>query len=110
MVSMLTWKNQESIHYKSSEPQTFAALESLREKRGIVTGNLTTPYIFHWEDLTDNALEVEYPAGMTAGGFLDPCSDRLQMLASWDRMVLRRPILWCWGRIMIPGKCQPGQS
>ncbi len=38
---------------------------------GVVTGNLTTPYIFHWEDLTDNALEVEYPAGMTAGGFLD---------------------------------------
>jgi hypothetical protein len=46
-------------------------LESLKEKRSIVTGNLTTPYIFNFSNLKDGAIEIDYPPGQTAGGVLD---------------------------------------
>jgi hypothetical protein len=49
----------------------FVVLKSLKEKRGILTGNLTTPYIFNWGNLKAGPLVVEYPAGKTAGAFLD---------------------------------------
>ena len=50
---------------------TDIVLDSLKEKRGVVTGNLSTPYIFHFTSLKDGPLVVEYPGGTTAGGFLD---------------------------------------
>jgi len=37
----------------------------------VVTGNLTTPHIISWDNLSKGAIFVEYPAGKTAGGFLD---------------------------------------
>jgi hypothetical protein len=49
----------------------FVVLESLKEKRGIVTGNLTTPYIFNFISLASGPVQIDYPAGKTAGGVLD---------------------------------------
>jgi hypothetical protein len=45
--------------------------DSLREKRGIVTANLTTPYIFNWTNLSDGPVLIDYPPGQTADGVLD---------------------------------------
>ena len=71
LVSMTTWRNREAEAYGASKANDFVVLRSLREKRGIVTGNLTTPYIFNFSSLKEGPLVVEYPAGKTAGGTLD---------------------------------------
>jgi hypothetical protein len=71
LVSMTTWRDRQGKSYGSDGANDFAVLRSLREKRGIVTANLTTPYIFNFSNLKEGALVVEYPAGKTAGGILD---------------------------------------
>jgi hypothetical protein len=46
--------------------------DTLREKRGIVTANLTTPYMINFTVLEPGRpLVIDYPAGATAGGILD---------------------------------------
>lgn len=71
LVSMTTWRDQQGKAFGVEGPNDFVVLRSLKEKRGIVTGNLTTPYIFNFSTLKDGPLVVEYPAGKTAGGILD---------------------------------------
>jgi hypothetical protein len=71
LVSMTTWRDRQGKAYGSGGANDFAVLRSLKEKRGIVTANLTTPYIFNFSNLKDGPLVVEYPAGKTAGGILD---------------------------------------
>ncbi|WP_044208117.1 DUF1254 domain-containing protein [Flammeovirga sp. OC4] len=71
IVSMKTWGLQEDKAYDVAGLENFVVLKSLKEKRGIVTGNLTTPYIFTFSNLKDGAVKLQYPKGMTAGGFLD---------------------------------------
>jgi hypothetical protein len=71
LVSMTTWRDNEAAAYGVESPSDFVVLESLKEKRGIVTGNLTTPYIFNFSNLTDGPIQIDYPAGQTAGGVLD---------------------------------------
>ncbi len=70
-VSFYTWKIEQDKNYGTGDIGTFAVLKSLKEKRGIVTANLTTPYIFHFYNLNKGALVIDYPAGATAGGVLD---------------------------------------
>jgi hypothetical protein len=50
---------------------TFAVLESLREKRGIVTGNLTTTNNFQLVDLADGSIVIDHPPGPIAGAVID---------------------------------------
>jgi len=71
LVSVTTWRNRQASDYGAKNPSDFVVYESLKEKRGIVTGNLTTPYIFNFSDLGKGAIRVEYPPGKTAGGVLD---------------------------------------
>ncbi|AZQ63732.1 DUF1254 domain-containing protein [Flammeovirga pectinis] len=71
IVSMKSWGINEDAAYAAAGLENFVVLQSLKEKRGVVTGNLTTPYIFTFSNLQDGAVKVEYPKGMTAGGFLD---------------------------------------
>ena len=71
LVSMATWRDRQKAAFGATGPNDFVVLRSLKEKRGIVTGNLTTPYILCFSSLQDGPLVVEYPAGKTAGGFLD---------------------------------------
>ncbi len=71
VVSFYTWMKEQNKNYKTGQLGEFAVFKSLKEKRGIVTGNLTTPYIIQFYNLSNGALEVEYPAGKTASAFLD---------------------------------------
>jgi len=71
LVSITTWRDQQGPAYGVTKESDFVVLESLKEKRGIVTGNLTTPYIFNFISLKDGPLQIDYPAGKTAGGVLD---------------------------------------
>jgi hypothetical protein len=71
LVSITTWRDNQSKAYGVTSDTDFVVLESLKEKRGIVTANLTTPYIFNFINLKSGAVEIQYPAGQTAGGVLD---------------------------------------
>ncbi len=71
LVSMTTWRDAEAKAYGVTSETDFVVLKSLKEKRGIVTANLTTPYIFNFISLADGPLQIDYPAGQTAGGVLD---------------------------------------
>ena len=71
LVGMHAWHKEQDKNYGTGELGVFAVLESLKEKRGIVTGNLTTPYILSFYNLNNGALVVDYPSGATAGAVLD---------------------------------------
>jgi hypothetical protein len=71
LVSTTTRRDAQGAAFGTEEPGAFAVLETLKEKRGIVTANLTTPYIFNFTDLSDGPVQIDYPAGQTAGGVLD---------------------------------------
>jgi hypothetical protein len=71
LVSVATWRDNEGKAYGVEDRSDFVVLESLKEKRGIVTANLTTPYIFNFSNLKDGPIQIDYPAGLTAGGVLD---------------------------------------
>jgi len=71
LVSITTWRDNQAKAYGVTSDTDFVVLESLKERRGIVTANLTTPYIFNFIDLKSGPVQIEYPAGQTAGGVLD---------------------------------------
>lgn len=71
LVSMTTWRNEQAKAFGISGRGGFVVLESYNEKLGIVTANLTTPYIFNWDNVDGDPLFIDYPAGATAGGILD---------------------------------------
>jgi len=71
LVSFYTWKKEQDKNYETGKLGEFAVFKSLKEKRGVVTGNLTTPYIIQFYNLSNGAIEIEYPAGQTASGLLD---------------------------------------
>jgi hypothetical protein len=71
LVSVTTWRDNEGKDYGVKNETDFVVLESLKEKRGIVTANLTTPYIFNFSNLKNGPIQIDYPAGKTAGGVLD---------------------------------------
>ena len=71
LVSFTTWRDNQGKAYGVTKDTDFVVLESLKEKRGVVTGNLTTPYIINFINLKPGAVEIEYPAGQTAGGVMD---------------------------------------
>ncbi|MBK0370873.1 DUF1254 domain-containing protein [Flavobacterium agrisoli] len=71
MVSVVTQQNALREKYGLTTEHDIVVLKSLKEKRGIVTGNLTTPYMFGYVDLKKGPVEFHYPAGATASGLLD---------------------------------------
>jgi hypothetical protein len=71
LVSFTMWRDQQNKLYGPNARGTFAVFSSYNEKLGIVTGNLTTPYIIGFDNLSKGPIYVDYPAGKTAGGFLD---------------------------------------
>jgi hypothetical protein len=71
IVSMTTFRLRQCKAYGVQDATDFVVLNSLKEKRGVVTANLTTPYLLQFTSLKEGPLVVEYPAGMTAGGFID---------------------------------------
>jgi hypothetical protein len=71
LVSIAAWRDAQSKSFGVTGETDFVVLESLKEKRGIVTGNLTTPYILNFSNLAGGPLQIVYPAGQTAGGVID---------------------------------------
>ncbi|ABS65849.1 protein of unknown function DUF1214 [Xanthobacter versatilis] len=71
LVSSQTWRDTQDAAFGVDSPTDFVVLETVREKSGILTPNLTTPYIFNFSNLKDGALEIYYPPGQTASGILD---------------------------------------
>jgi hypothetical protein len=71
IVSFYTWIEEQNKEYNTGNLGEFAVFESLKEKRGVVTGNATTPYIIQFCNLSNGAIEIEYPAGSTASGLMD---------------------------------------
>jgi hypothetical protein len=67
LVDFATWRDQQAEVYEAGRFGDFVVFNSLEEKRGIVTGNLTTPYIINWTNLSDGPVLIDYPAGQTAG-------------------------------------------
>jgi hypothetical protein len=71
LVGFASWRDAQHEAYGSSDRATFAVLDTFLEKLGIVTANLTTPYIVNFERLTEGPIVIDYPAGPTAGAVLD---------------------------------------
>ncbi len=71
LVSFTTWREQQNQVYGPNARGTFAVFKNFNEKLGIVTANLTTPYIIGFDNLEKGPLSIHYPAGKTAGGVLD---------------------------------------
>lgn len=71
LVGFLTWRERAGKAFGATQFGDFVVYDSLREKRGIVTANLTTPYIINFTNLADGPVLIDYPAGPTAGGVLD---------------------------------------
>ncbi len=71
LVSAATWRDTQNAAFGVNSPTDFVVLETVQQKSGILTPNLTTPYIFNFSNLKDGAIEIDYPAGQTAGGILD---------------------------------------
>ena len=67
LVSFYAWLQEQIRVYETTEFGEFAVFVSLKEKRGIVTANLTTPYIISFFDLSKGALVVDYPQGQLLG-------------------------------------------
>ncbi|MEU4030520.1 DUF1254 domain-containing protein [Streptomyces anulatus] len=79
LIGFSTWRDRAAQTFGATEFGDFVVYETLREKRGIITANLTTPYIVNFTSLADGPVLIDYPAGPTAGGVLDfwqrPVSD-----------------------------------
>ncbi len=71
LVSITGWRDVQTTGYGVTGETDFVVFDSLKEKRGIVTANLSTPYILNFISLAGGPLEIAYPAGQTAGGVLD---------------------------------------
>lgn len=71
LVGFATWRERAAETFGATGFGDFVVYDSLREKRGIVTANLTTPYIINFTSLADGPVLIDYPAGPTAGGVLD---------------------------------------
>ena len=70
-VSYKQWQVAQAETFNAHNLGEFVVYNSLKEKRGIVTANLTTPYVINFLSLKDGAIEVNVPAGSMAGMFLD---------------------------------------
>ncbi|MER7728172.1 DUF1254 domain-containing protein [Streptomyces sp. NPDC096323] len=71
LVGFATWRERAAETFGATGFGDFVVYDSLREKRGIVTANLTTPYIINFTNLAGGPVLIDYPAGPTAGGVLD---------------------------------------
>ncbi|WP_182262060.1 DUF1214 domain-containing protein [Rhodococcus sp. UFZ-B548] len=71
LVGFVTWRERAAKTFDATQFGDFVVYDTLREKRGIVTANLTTPYIINFTNISDGPVLIDYPAGPTAGGVLD---------------------------------------
>ena len=70
-VSYKQWRVAQAETFDARRLGDFVVYKTLKEKRGIVTANLTTTYVVNFLTLADGAIKVKVPAGAIAGMFLD---------------------------------------
>jgi len=70
-VSFKQWQVAQAETFDARNLGDFVVYKTLKEKRGIVTANLTTPYVINFLSLADGSIKVKVPAGAIAGMFLD---------------------------------------
>ncbi len=70
-VSFKQWQVAQAKTFGATKLGDFVVYKTLKEKRGIVTANLTTPYVINFLSLADGSIKVKVPAGPIAGMFLD---------------------------------------
>jgi hypothetical protein len=70
-VSFKQWQVAQAKTFDARALGDFVVYKTLKEKRGIVTANLTTPYLINFLTLADGAIKVKVPAGPIAGAGLD---------------------------------------
>jgi hypothetical protein len=71
LVGFAAWRDGQNEAYGTGVRGVFAVLDSFVEKLGIVTANLTTPYVLSFDNLSASPVVIEYPPGATAGAVLD---------------------------------------
>ena len=61
LVGMVTWRIEQNKQYGPNARGSFAVFDSYNEKLGILTANMTTPYIVNFDSLADGPIMVDYP-------------------------------------------------
>jgi hypothetical protein len=69
-VAMAEWKHAHLSQLGAAELETVLYIE-FKDKLGILTANLTTPYLATLGDLTNGPIVLEMPVGNTAGMVID---------------------------------------
>lgn len=68
LVSMHQWYNQQNTIFNAEDGE-FVIYTSYKDKQGILTANLTTPYVFSFVDLTKSGpMVLELKPGINASG------------------------------------------
>ncbi|MGE0053386.1 MAG: DUF1254 domain-containing protein [Hyphomicrobium sp.] len=70
-VSYKQWQVAQRETFGAGNLGDFVVYLSLKEKRGIVTANLTTPYVINFLNLADGPIVVKVPKAEMAGMFQD---------------------------------------
>ncbi len=70
-VSFKQWQVAQAETFDARHLGDFVVYKTLKERRGIVTANLTTPYVINLTSLADGSIVVKVPAGAIAGVILD---------------------------------------
>ncbi|WP_117234925.1 DUF1254 domain-containing protein [Vibrio maerlii] len=71
IVSYKQWDKAQDEAFGATELGDFVVYNSMKEKRGIVTANLTTPYIINFVSLKDGPIITTVPEGKLAGMVLN---------------------------------------
>ncbi|MTI45460.1 hypothetical protein JM93_01143 [Roseibium hamelinense] len=71
LVGYKQWQIAQNEAFEASEVTDFAVLVSLNEKGGILTPNLTTPYVINFTNLAEGPVFIEVPAAPMAGMLMD---------------------------------------
>ena len=71
IVSFKQWQVAQAETFDARHLGDFVVYKTLKERRGIVTANLTTPYVINLTSLADGSIVVKVPAGAIAGVILD---------------------------------------
>ena len=71
IVSFKQWQVAQAETFDARHLGDFVVYKTLKERRGIVTANLTTPYVINFTSLADGSIVVKVPAGAIAGVILD---------------------------------------
>ena len=71
IVSLKHWQNSQAETFGAKNLGDFVVYRSMKEKGGLITANMTTPYVITFLSLADGPVTVNIPAGKLAGVVLD---------------------------------------